>query len=77
MNEYQEEKEHLLKLRKEYINYLRKLEIKAAKFGLSVPVHIEQEIDEIKDKVEDLKVATEEVKKKIDNIRADLHQLQG
>jgi DNA repair exonuclease SbcCD ATPase subunit len=76
LNEYQDEREHLRDLKKEYLAYLRKTEIKAAKFGLSVPTHIESEIDEIKDKIKDLDKALEENKDKIMRIKDDIRQLK-
>lgn len=75
LNEYQAEKGHLRELRKEYIIYLRKIEIKAAKFGLSVPTHIELEIDEVKEKIKDLDKALEEIKSKIINIKKEIRRL--
>jgi hypothetical protein len=73
--EYQDEREHLRELRKEYVAYLRKTEIKAAKFGLSVPTHVEVEIDEVKAKTKDLDKALEENKAKIASIKEEVQEL--
>jgi hypothetical protein len=75
LNEYQDEREDLRELRKEYVAYLRKTEVKAAKFGLSVPNHVEVEIDEVKTKIKDLDKALEESKVKIASIKDEIQQL--
>jgi hypothetical protein len=76
LNEYQDERGHLRELRKEYIAYLRKNEIKAAKFGLSVPTHVELEIDEVKEKIKDLNTALEENKAKVARIKDEVRELK-
>lgn len=77
INDYYEETDHLRGLQKEYRLYLRKMEIKAAKFGLHIPIYMDIEIDEITQKIKNIEDAIDAYKIKINDLNESLQHIRN